>query len=224
MVTKKTTTKKAVTKKAVAKKTTTSKKEDAKIAPVLETVEVVDNATKKISKEIIKATFLREKVITEASNSARELNNTRAFGTVLEDGRLQLTLTEGLYLLEKKRIQVLDGRKKVIDLPAYVTKANKVEPTFLIRYAVYKDMRNRGYVVKTALKFGADFRVYDRGIKPGEDHARWIVYPVHEGERYTWFDFAAKNRVAHSTKKRLLMGVVDGENDVTYWEIKWVRP
>ncbi|MFW6378910.1 MAG: tRNA-intron endonuclease family protein, partial [Nanoarchaeota archaeon] len=61
-------------------------------------------------------------------------------------------------------------------------------------------------------------------IKPGQDHARWIVYPVHEGERYTWFDFAAKNRVAHSTKKRLLMGVVDDENDVTYWEIKWVRP
>jgi tRNA-intron endonuclease len=85
-------------------------------------------------------------------------------------------------------------------------------------------MRERGYIVKTALKFGADFRVYDRGVKPGEDHARWILYPVKEGSTLTWHDFSAKNRVAHSTKKRLLIGVVDEENDVTYYEIKWVRP
>ena len=103
-------------------------------------------------------------------------------------------------------------------------KARKVEPNFWVRYGVYKDIRNRGYIIKTALKFGADFRVYDRGIKPGEDHAKWIVYPVHEGSTLTWYEFAAKNRVAHSTKKRLLMGIVDGEGDVTYYEIKWVKP
>ena len=85
-------------------------------------------------------------------------------------------------------------------------------------------MRNRGYIIKTALKFGADFRVYDRGVKPGEDHAKWIVYPVHEASVFTWHEFSAKNRVAHSTKKRLLLGVVDDENDVTYYEVRWMRP
>ena len=85
-------------------------------------------------------------------------------------------------------------------------------------------MRDRGYIVKTALKFGADFRIYDRGVKPGEDHAKWIVYPVHESESLTWYEFAAKNRVAHSTKKKLLIGIVDDEGDVTYYEIKWIRP
>ncbi|MCF7798669.1 tRNA-intron lyase [Candidatus Woesearchaeota archaeon] len=186
---------------------------------------VVDNASKK-QKNIgpIKTTFARERVITEDTDLARELFNQSAFGTVLEDGKVQLSLTEALYLMEKKKIVVLNGKNNQLDFPSFVSKASRVEPKFWIRYAVYKDMRNRGYVVKTALKFGADFRVYDRGIKPGQDHARWIVYPVHEGEKYTWFDFAAKNRVAHSTKKRLMMGVVDDENDVTYWEIKWVRP
>ena len=85
-------------------------------------------------------------------------------------------------------------------------------------------MRNRGFIVKTALKFGADFRVYDRGVKPGEDHARWILYPVFETSSLTWHDFSAKNRVAHSTKKNLLMGVVDEEEDVTYYEIRWIKP
>lgn len=188
-------------------------------------VEVVDNAAKKIKRpKVVKAVFTRERVIAEECDAARDLNNQGSYGSMLDSGKLQLSLTEALYLMEKKRVVIFDGRNKQLDFDSFVRKAGRVEPSFWTRYAVFKDMRNRGYVVKTALKFGADFRVYDRGIKPGEDHARWIVYPVHEGEKYTWFDFAAKNRVAHSTKKRLMMGVVDDENDVTYWEIKWVRP
>jgi len=103
-------------------------------------------------------------------------------------------------------------------------KAKRLEKKFWIRYSTFKDLRNRGYIVKTALKFGADFRVYDRGVKPGEDHAKWIIYPVHESETLTWHEFSAKNRVAHSTKKKLMMGVVDDEGDVTYWEVNWKKP
>ena len=143
---------------------------------------------------------------------------------MLSSGKVQLSLLESLYLIEKNKIEVLDGRNKVIIFEKFIKKARKVEPNFWIRYCVYKDMRDRGYITKTALKFGADFRVYDRGVKPGEDHAKWIIYPVYEGETLTWYDFAAKNRVAHSTRKRLLMGIVDDEGDVTYYEIKWTRP
>ncbi|NTV22891.1 MAG: tRNA-intron lyase, partial [Nanoarchaeota archaeon] len=98
------------------------------------------------------------------------------------------------------------------------------DKNLLTRYAVFKDLRNRGYIVKTALKFGADFRVYDRGKKPGEEHAKWVVYPVNEDASLTWYEFAAKNRVAHSTKKKLLLGVVDGEREVSFWECRWIRP
>ncbi|MBW2998063.1 tRNA-intron lyase, partial [Candidatus Woesearchaeota archaeon] len=43
-------------------------------------------------------------------------------------------------------------------------------------------------------------------------------------ESSTWHSFSAKNRVAHSTKKRLMIGTVDDEGDVTYWEVKWIKP
>jgi len=172
----------------------------------------------------IKTVFARERILTESTNEARELYNQSRYGTILEDGKVQLSLPEALYLIEKKKINVLDGRGKKISFEKFLKKAKKAEPNFWIRYCVFKDIRNRGYIIKTALKFGADFRVYDRGVKPGEDHAKWIVYPVHEGENLTWYEFAAKNRVAHSTKKRLLIGIVDDEGDVTYYEIRWMRP
>ena len=133
-------------------------------------------------------------------------------------------MIEALYLIEKKRVIAHDSRNKVIDFGAFQKKAQKIEPNFWVRYCVFKDIRNRGYIIKTALKFGADFRIYDRGVKPGEDHARWVVFPVSESSSLTWYEFSAKNRVAHSTKKRLLIGCVDAENDVTFWEVRWLRP
>lgn len=187
-------------------------------------VKVVEEEEKKSRKPPVKALFANERVVTENSNEARDLYNQSRYGVVLENGQLQLGLHEALYLMEKNKLEVYDQRKKLLSFTDYLKKAKKIEPNFWIRHAVFKDMRNRGYIIKTALKFGADFRVYDRGVKPGEDHARWVVYPVHEGSTLTWYEFAAKNRVAHSTKKRLMLAVVDDESDVTYWEVKWVRP
>lgn len=175
-------------------------------------------------KEKLKGVFANERVLSDASDESRELYNQSRYGTVLESGKLQLSLLEGLYLMEKNKLELRDSRNKNIDFESFLKRATKLEPNFWIRYCVFKDMRNRGYIIKTALKFGADFRVYDRGVKPGEDHARWIIYPVHEGSTLTWYEFAAKNRVAHSTKKRLMMGIVDDEGDVTYYEIKWLKP
>ena len=179
---------------------------------------------KETSRQLIKTTFAQERVLTENSNEARDLYNQSRYGSLLENGKVQLSLIEALYLLEKGKIEVYDKRNKTIDFDAFLKKIKKTGPNFLIKYGVFKDMRNRGYIIKTALKFGADFRVYDRGIKPGEDHARWVVYPVHESLSLTWYEFAAKNRVAHSTKKNLLIAVVDSEGSITYYEVSWKRP
>lgn len=171
----------------------------------------------------IDGVFMDGKVIIENQPHAMELYDKSRFGSLVRN-RIELGLLEACYLLEKEKIRILNKRNKEFDLEKFLKKATKHEKNFWVRYQVFKDMRNRGYIVKTALKFGADFRVYDRGVKPGEDHARWILYPVLESQVLTWHDFSAKNRVAHSTRKRLLLGIVDDEGDVSYWEARWLRP
>jgi len=178
----------------------------------------------KLNKTPIKAILTKETVTTENSDEARELYNQSRYGVILDNGKVQISLIEAGYLIEKGAVDIVSPSNRKINFDSFLKKAIKLEPNFWTRYCVFKDIRNRGYIIKTALKFGADFRVYDRGVKPGEDHAKWIVYPVQEASTLTWYEFSAKNRVAHSTKKRLLVGVVDAENDVTYWEIKWTRP
>ncbi|PIN76619.1 tRNA-intron lyase [Candidatus Woesearchaeota archaeon CG10_big_fil_rev_8_21_14_0_10_36_11] len=217
----------------MAKKTTKTKSAGAALSETPSGVQKKSKEKKDIKevketkeagkKKVVMGILAGERVLTESSDEAREFYNQSRFGT-LSDGKVELSLLEALYLMEKGRLVVTSdsGRKVIVE--SYVKKARKVEPNFWIRYIVFRDMRNRGYIIKTALKFGADFRVYDRGVKPGEDHARWIIYPVNEGSTLTWHEFSAKNRVAHSTKKKLLMGIVDAENDVTYYEIRWMRP
>jgi len=181
----------------------------------------VKTALKVAKTSKIKAYFTGER-ITSNSKMAFDLSSQNRIGEPV-DGKVSYSLAEALYLVEKAKMNVFLGNKK-LKADAFLEEAQKRESNFYTRYRVYKDLRNRGYIVKTALKFGADFRVYDKGFKPGEAHAKWIVYPVYETGSMTWHEFAAKNRVAHSTKKNLLIAIVDDEGDVTYYEIKWLRP
>ncbi len=127
---------------------------------------------------------------------------------------------EVLYLVEKNKLEVLSGKKK-LDFNELLKKFKKSDKKIETKLVVFSDLRNKGYVVKTALKFGAEFRIYERGVKPGMDHAKWVAYCVRENEQMGWHDFAAKNRVAHSTKKNLLICVVDEEGGVSYYEVGW---
>lgn len=176
---------------------------------------------KKIKK--FKAVFSKERVLAEKSNEAVDFYNKSRYGEYVED-KIQYSLVEALHLMERKRLILKDGKNKTIKIEKFRKQCEKLEENFWVRYSVFRDLRKRGYIVKTALKFGADFRVYDKGVKPGDDHAKWIVYPLHETKPLTLYEFSAKNRVAHSTRKTLLLAVVDDEGDVSYWNSSWVKP
>ncbi|MBI2448728.1 tRNA-intron lyase [Candidatus Pacearchaeota archaeon] len=180
-----------------------------------------ENKAENIEGKTIKAHFTGEQVFSN-DKEAIDLHGKSRFGE-MHEGKVYYSSVEALYLIEKKKLDLYEGRKK-ITFDKFINTLKKKDDRIQTKYNVFKDMRNRGYIVKTALKFGAEFRVYDKGISPGEDHAKWILYPVNENSGFTWHDFSAKNRVAHSTKKNLLIGIVDEEGDVTYYEISWVRP
>ncbi len=172
--------------------------------------------------EKVKGTFAQGRVVAEHRGAAKALHTKSRFGEVKDD-KVNYSFIEAFYLFEQNKLEIKEGRKKVTK-KQLLQRAEQKEKNFWVRYCVFRELRSRGYIVKTALKFGADFRVYDKGVKPGEDHARWIVFPVKESETLTWYELSAKNRVAHSTRKHLLIGVVDEEDDVTFYESQWIRP
>ena len=179
-----------------------------------------EKSTKISASSKIKATFSSGKVISN-SKGAMSLYGKSRFGEVI-GGKAYYSSVEALYLIDKKKLEVTYSGKK-LNYEKFLVFMEGLDVNFWPKYCVFKDLREKGYIVKTALKYGAEFMVYDKGIKPGEDHSKWILFPVFETNTLTWQEFAAKNRVAHSTKKNLLMGIVDEKNEVTYYEIQWIK-
>ncbi len=169
----------------------------------------------------IQANIIGE-IISSNSSEAFSLYSKSRFGE-RKDDTVKYSLSEALYLVEKGKMEILSKNKKIPE-KELLKKFQRFDKKIQIKYPVFKDLRSKGYVVKTALKFGAEFRVYEKGSKVGEKHAKWIVFTDYESKKLTWHEFSAKNRVAHSTKKNLLIAIVDGEGDVTYYEIKWIKP
>ncbi len=136
--------------------------------------------------------------------------------------RIEYSLVESLFLIDEGKMNIFQNSKNLTE-ESLLRKIKKKDKKIETKLAVFKDLRKKGYIVKTAFKYGAEFRIYEKGVKPGEAHARWILYTAKEQDSMNWHDFAAKNRVAHSTQKKLLMAIVDEESDVTYYEVSWLK-
>jgi tRNA-intron endonuclease len=122
-----------------------------------------------------RATYGVRQIIAHDSDGARDLCVRSQYGEMKPGGHVVFMPLEALYLLEKNRLCVEDSKYKLMSFKQLFGLIAKKDKHLLARYSVYCDFRDRGYVIKTALKFGADFRVYERGVKMGEDHAKWIV-------------------------------------------------
>ena len=137
----------------------------------------------------------------------------KGFGESVE-GRSWLFPEEALFLIEKGD---LDPGKTIDEVRDFFTEKT---PGFLHRYAAYRDLRTKGYVVKAGAKYGADFRVYDKGVKPSRkeerEHAKFLVWVMSETAALEMKTLVGINRVAHSVKKTLIVAIVDRELDVTY--------
>ncbi len=162
------------------------------------------------------------KTISSNSTEAYTLSKKSNLGEHIRE-KVLYSPEEALYLLEEKKLEIIQKGKPLSRTEA-TKKIQKLDKKFPIKYPVFKDLRKKGYTIKTALKFGADFRVYNKGKKPKQEHAKWIVFTDHESNKTSWQDFSAKNRFENSTKKKLLLAIVDNEEKVTYYEISWLKP
>src|SRR5205823_924910 len=95
---------------------------------------------------------------------ARALYNRGYFGTPRSGGALELDLLEAVYLVEADRLEVRRGGRRVSARDLYRA-AGAAVPSFEIRYLVYRDLRQRGYVVESR-EGPVDFQVYPRGGAP----------------------------------------------------------
>lgn len=163
------------------------------------------------------------KIEENLNQKAISLNQKSSFGK-LEDDVLELSLIEAFYLMEKGRLNIYENSESDEKLESNYIRNRIKENSGYSKYIVYKDLKDRGYIIKTGFKYGSEFRLYERGKSPGEGHSDYLVKIIHENYDINALDFASYVRVAHGVKKHLLLAVVDDEWDITYYDVEWTRP
>lgn len=161
--------------------------------------------------EVLEAFLLKGRVYLPQSEKLMELRE-KAYGT-LRDNRILLNPYETFYLVEKNRIRVLDERtKKNFSLQELVTKLSVGKPAIWTKYLVYRDLRDRGYLVRVE-EGGFDFETFGKGA------TRRLVSIVFEGGESTLDKLANLSARANKDGKDLVLAVIDRRTDIVYYTL-----
>lgn len=139
------------------------------------------------------------------------------------DAPLILDLMEGLYLMERKKITVKEGPEETkVGFSKLRRRARSLYEEFDLKYAVYRDLRDRGLIVTPGIKYGCDFAVYKHG--PGVDHAPYMVSVKKFNDEITATEIVKAGRLATTVRKRFILAIPDLEAEQTQYLIfKWFR-
>lgn len=154
-------------------------------------------------------------VVIRDPKEGSQFYNKGNYGYNIRGGGLELDLVEATYLMECDRLEVSDqGRRMSFeDLFAY---SASVHVGFDITYLVYRDIRQRGFVVK--LESGEfDLSVYARGSTMSNSRPVYLVRAVSERTALDITKFSGEITQTEDKGKQLLYGVVDEEGDLTYY-------
>lgn len=168
------------------------------------------------------ATLLEDRVVLWDTESSRRLHEKGFFGKPVGE-RLQLSLVESAYLLEKGKIQLTDRQGRSVELPDLMARAEQIDDDFQLKLGAYRDLREKRLVVKTGFKFGTHFRVYKQvqGTKKAP-HSEYLVHTIPEDHVFMPPVLSRAVRLAHSVRKLMVFAYPD--DGIRYLEIKRLKP
>ena len=177
------------------------------------TEEPVSEAETEKPFQVYEAHLREGRVVLPRASELMELRE-RGFGE-LRGNRLFLSSHEGFYLLEKGRITVEEGRRKKVTLEELVKLVSGKHPELWVKYLVYRDLRDRGYIVRESPIF--DFEIHGKGPM------RRYVYIVYEGGEADLKTLRRLLKRATRDKKELILAVVDRRTDIVYYSLDFLK-
>ncbi len=121
---------------------------------------------------------------------------------------LILDLIEGYYLQEKSKLKIY-RLKKPVSQTELLEICRREHHNFDKKYTVYKDFRDKGYIVNPGIKFGCDFAVYQKG--PGIDHAPYLLQVYNYSDTISATGVVLAGRLATTVRKQFILAIPRGD-------------
>ena len=164
---------------------------------------------------LVKGSMISDQAFISDKNMIHELEQ-KGYGEI-EKEKLLLKQFETLYLLYTKRLTLKKGKKQ-IDFDSFMGLCQKVDSEILTKFLIYRDLRNRGYVVKDGFGFGSDFRVYERGYF-GEKGAKFLIFGLNEGHQEKMGNLQKKIEDITQMGKEPIIAVIERRGEVIYYRV-----
>jgi len=164
---------------------------------------------------LIRGQVISDQTLISDKDMIHELEQ-KGYGEI-EKEKLCLKPFETLYLLYA-RMLVLKKGKKQIDFDSFMNICQKTNSEILTKFLIYRDLRNRGYVVKDGFGFGSDFRVYERGHF-GEKGAKFLIFGLNEGQQEKMGNLQKKIEEITQMGKEPIIAVIERRGEVIYYKI-----
>lgn len=156
------------------------------------------------------------KVVIEEQSEATKTYNKGYFGS-MKKNELYLHLIESSFLVEMGRIEV-EKNGKLLSLQNIMNYAISLHQNFEIDYLVFRDLRQRGYIVKIC---DEGFELFPRGETPPSADPSHLVKAISERTPFILSDLLGW--MNHTKNRALLIGIGDEEGDLTYYHAKFFR-
>ncbi|WP_049987942.1 tRNA-intron lyase [Halobellus rufus] len=168
---------------------------------------------------------LADGVVRVGGDARQRFYDARGYGRPLDRNRIELAPVEAAHLLSREDLDAVVDEADAEAAPDAADEARLDFRAFLVRtgaalrFAVYKDLRDRGFYLSPAREdwpgvdaavandTDVDFVVYPRGKGPWDDEVAYRVRVV--GERES---------VSVSSLGEVVLAVVDEDGDLTYFE------
>ena len=173
--------------------------------------------------EIIDGIFKDNKIQISFSPTVQTLYEKNYFGTLLPDGSLELDILEALLLIERSRIQIFNENKEEMTAEQILSIVVEEDSRIWVKYLVYRDLRQRGYMVRLGYGDGIDFRVYPRGSTRSEAVAKYFIYILDEGNSIQLQNLDQITKQTLNARKKLIIVTLDRLGDPTYYHLEQTK-
>ncbi len=187
---------------------------------------MTEKPNEKTEKAQYKGIVKKDKVSLSNKEAIEEFYKNSYIGTIEKDDKNEEYLTlepvEVLLLIERNRLLLHPDNNpdnELFNFEDLLVYFSNFDDRLWQKYIIYMDLRKRGYIVRAGYGEGIDFRVFKRGADVEKDSAKFLIYPIFEGNPIELKELDKMSRVALSSRKDLIIATVDRLSKPIYYSV-----
>jgi tRNA-intron endonuclease len=167
----------------------------------------------------VNAVYVGQRITVPTQNEVDSLYQD-GYGHRHENRDFILSPSEALYLVEKERLAIIDeDEKRIFSFQEILNRELEKDALLWTKYIIYRDIRGRGFAVKSSTEQETSFLVYERGTYTKKPPC-YEIHTVYEGMNETIGHLEQVLKSSMRSNRILKLAVVDRRGEVVYYGLE----